>query len=55
MKQNMSKKDFVKLAAFYKNALRNVLDFWINNSLDKQYGGIFYFMDIQRHPTQQLE
>ena len=34
-----------------KNIMLQTLDFgW-----DKEYGGIFYFLDVQGHPTQQLE
>ena len=34
--------DFKKLAALYKNELlNNVLPFWLNNSIDREYGGYY--------------
>jgi N-acylglucosamine 2-epimerase len=34
--------DFLKLATLYKDELlNNVLPFWLNNSIDKEYGGYF--------------
>lgn len=43
----MSKPDFKLLAKQYKDELfNNVLPFWLNNSLDKEYGG--YFTCLER-------
>jgi N-acylglucosamine 2-epimerase len=37
-----------------KRATQTVLDI-LDHSWDKEYGGIFYFLDAQGHPPQQLE
>ena len=36
--------DYNELAALYKNELlNNVLPFWLNNSIDREYGLLYLF------------
>jgi N-acylglucosamine 2-epimerase len=43
----MASNEFVKYAAFYRNSLYDVIDFWTKNSLDKKYGGYFTCLDTK--------
>lgn len=43
-------------ARLYQDTLlENVIPFWKQHSPDREFGGVFYFLDVHGHPPQQLE
>lgn len=47
----MKNEEFEKLAQFYRNYLNEqIIPFWLNNSVDWEYGGIYNDVNIEGYP-----